>query len=540
MITFTNVTLIYPNSERTILEGLSLQVQEGEMVLVIGHTGVGKSSFIKLINGLVPHHTGGILSGEITINGRSTREVKPGELADIVGIVGQNPLSGFVADIVEEEIAFGMETLGVPPDVMRKRVEEILDLLGLTELRRREITTLSGGEQQRLAIGAALVTNPKILVLDEPTSALDPVAAEEVLSILHRLVHDLGLTVILAEHRLERVIQFVDRVLLISEDGSVDIGAPTEILARSPIAPPIIEIARELQLPKVALTVRELRRTTQDLRKKFNASPDRATQVRKLGGELLAMKGVTAKYDRDFSLNNVSFSLRRGEIVALMGRNGAGKSTLLKSAVGQAPVISGSVHLGGFDPRTLEGKALIQLAGYVPQEPSDLLYSQSVKAECEMADRDNGVSAGSTWKIYKNLMEIPSEKTHPRDLSEGQKLGLALSIILSADPQLIILDEPTRGVDYRAKSKLVAHLKLLAHNQENPRGVLIATHDVELVAEVADRVIFLADGEIIADGPTRQVLTGSPAFAPQVSKVFAPKTWLTIGEVINAYHQQLQ
>ncbi len=539
MITFTNVSLIYPNSERTILEGLSLQVQEGEMVLVIGHTGVGKSSFIKLINGLVPHHTGGILSGEITINGRSTREVKPGELADIVGIVGQNPLNGFVADIVEEEIAFGMETLGVPPDVMRKRVEEILDLLGLTELRRREITTLSGGEQQRLAIGAALVTNPKILVLDEPTSALDPVAAEEVLSILHRLVHDLGLTVILAEHRLERVIQFVDRVLLISEDGSVDIGAPAEILARSPIAPPIIEIARELQLPKVELTVRELRRTTQDLRKKFNASPDRATQVRKLGGELLAMKGVTAKYDRDFSLNNVSFSLRRGEIVALMGRNGAGKSTLLKSAVGQAPVISGSVHLGGFDPRTLEGKALIQLAGYVPQEPSDLLYSQSVKAECEMADRDNGVSAGSTWKIYKNLMEIPSEKTHPRDLSEGQKLGLALSIILSADPQLIILDEPTRGVDYRAKSKLVAHLKLLAHNQENPRGVLIATHDVELVAEVADRVIFLADGEIIADGPTRQVLTGSPAFAPQVSKVFAPKAWLTISEVINAYHEQL-
>ncbi len=540
MITFTNVSLIYPNSERTILAGLSLQVQEGEMVLVIGHTGVGKSSFIKLINGLVPHHTGGILSGEITVNGRSTREVKPGELADIVGIVGQNPLNGFVADIVEEEIAFGMETLGVPPDVMRKRVEEILDLLGLTELRRREITTLSGGEQQRVAIGAALVTNPKILVLDEPTSALDPVAAEEVLSILHRLVHDLGLTVIVAEHRLERVIQFVDRILLIGEDGSVDIGAPAEILARSPIVPPIIEIARALQLPEVALTVRELRRTTQDLRKKFNATPDRATQVKKLGGELLTMKGVSAKYDRDFSLNNVSFSLRRGEIVALMGRNGAGKSTLLKSAVGQAPVISGSVHLSGFDPRTLEGKSLIRLAGYVPQEPSDLLYNQSVKVECEIADRDNGVNTGSTWEIYKNLMEIPSEKTHPRDLSEGQKLGLALSIILSADPQLIILDEPTRGVDYRAKSKLVAHLKSFAHNQENPRGVLIATHDVELVAEVADRVIFLADGEIIADGPTRQVLTGSPAFAPQVSKVFAPKAWLTISEVVNAYQKQLQ
>lgn len=536
MITFTNVSLIYPNSERTILEGISLQVQEGEMVLVIGHTGVGKSSLIKLINGLVPHHTGGILSGEITVNGRSTREVKPGELADIVGIVGQNPLNSFVADIVEEEIAFGMETLGVAPDVMRKRVEEILDLLALTELRRREITTLSGGEQQRVAIGAALVTNPKILVLDEPTSALDPIAAEEVLSILQRLVHDLGLTVIVAEHRLERVIQFVDRVLLISEDGSVDIGAPADILARSPIAPPIIEIARELKLPQVALTVRELRRTTLELRKKLSTSVPKDSKVRKLGDELLKMANVTAQYDRDLCLKNVSFSLRRGEIVALMGRNGAGKSTLLKSAVGQAPVISGTVHLGGYDPRTLEGKELIQLAGYVPQEPSDLLYNQSVKAECEMADRDNGVTTGATWDIYRNLMEIPSERTHPRDLSEGQKLGLALSIIASANPQLIILDEPTRGVDYRAKSKLVAHLKSRAHHAENPRGVLIATHDVELVAEVADRVIFLADGEIIADGPARQVLTGSPAFAPQVSKVFAPKTWLTINEVINAYN----
>lgn len=536
MITFTNVSLIYPNSERTILEGISLQVQEGEMVLVIGHTGVGKSSLIKLINGLVPHHTGGILSGEITVNGRSTREVKPGELADIVGIVGQNPLNSFVADIVEEEIAFGMETLGVAPDVMRKRVEEILDLLALTELRRREITTLSGGEQQRVAIGAALVTNPKILVLDEPTSALDPIAAEEVLSILQRLVHDLGLTVIVAEHRLERVIQFVDRVLLISEDGSVDIGAPADILARSPIAPPIIEIARELKLPQVALTVRELRRTTLELRKKLSTSVPKDSKVKKLGDELLKMANVTAQYDRDLCLKNVSFSLRRGEIVALMGRNGAGKSTLLKSAVGQAPVISGTVHLGGYDPRTLEGKELIQLAGYVPQEPSDLLYNQSVKAECEMADRDNGVTTGATWDIYRNLMEIPSERTHPRDLSEGQKLGLALSIIASANPQLIILDEPTRGVDYRAKSKLVAHLKSRAHHAENPRGVLIATHDVELVAEVADRVIFLADGEIIADGPARQVLTGSPAFAPQVSKVFAPKTWLTINEVINAYN----
>ena len=184
----------------------SFAVEPGEMVLVIGHTGAGKSSILKLINGLVPHHTGGILSGTIEVDGRTTYSLKPGDLADLIGVVGQNPKNGFVCDIVEDEIAFSLETLGFSPDQMRKRIEEILDLLALTPLRRRELSTLSGGEQQRVAIAAALVTQPKVLLLDEPTSALDPIAAEEVLSILHRLVNDLGLTIVLAEHRLEREI----------------------------------------------------------------------------------------------------------------------------------------------------------------------------------------------------------------------------------------------------------------------------------------------------------------------------------------------
>ena len=196
MIRFNNVSLIYPNSEQTIIENLSFSLSESEFVLVIGQTGVGKSSILRLMNGLVPHHTGGILSGEIEVAGRSTRLLKPGELSDVVGIVGQNPINGFVCEIVEDEIAFTLETLGIAPEVMRKRVEEVLDLLALAELRNREISTLSGGEQQRVAIAAALVAQPKVLLLDEPTSALDPIAAEEVLSILHRLVNDLSMNVI--------------------------------------------------------------------------------------------------------------------------------------------------------------------------------------------------------------------------------------------------------------------------------------------------------------------------------------------------------
>ena len=530
MITFSNVSLIYPNAQRTIIENASFTVSEGEFVLLMGHTGAGKSSVLKLINGLVPHHTGGILSGEISVAGRSTRTLRPGELADVVGIVGQNPVHGFVSDIVEEEIAFGLETLGIAADVMRKRVEEVLDLLALTPLRQREIHTLSGGEQQRVAIAAALVTNPKVLLLDEPTSALDPIAAEEVLSILHRLVHDLGLTVIVAEHRLERVIQFVDRIILVHGDGALELGTAENILQTSPIAPPIVELARTLDLPTIPLSIREFRKLAPKISSALQEVKDSRSPHERL--EILTMEKVFASYEVSnhvYALHDINLKIFSGEIVALMGRNGAGKTTLLKSAVGQAPITSGVIRVLNRDPGTLSSAELIASVGYVPQEPSDLLYASSVSEECEFADRDNGVPSGTTLQIYSQLMKIPSLHSHTRDISEGQRLGLALSIILSAAPKLVILDEPTRGLDYEAKKILVQNLKTIAHHEN--RAVFISTHDVELVAEVADRVIFLADGEVIADGTTRQVLTSSPAFAPQVTKALPDSHWLTVAEV---------
>ncbi|MFM8404478.1 MAG: ABC transporter ATP-binding protein [Actinomycetota bacterium] len=530
MITFTNVSLIYPNSERTIIENASFSVNEGEFVLLMGHTGAGKSSVLKLINGLVPHHTGGILSGEISVAGRSTHMMRPGELADVVGIVGQNPMNSFVSDIVEEEIAFGLESLGIAPETMRKRVEEVVDLLALAPLRRKLITELSGGEQQRVAIAAALVTNPKVLLLDEPTSALDPIAAEEVLSILHRLVHDLGLTVILAEHRLERVIQFVDRIILVYGDGTLELGSTAGILENSPIAPPLVELARALQLPTIPVSIREFRKIAPRIESVMQELVP--TPAKSSGNVVMSLKKIFASYrdsENSYALSDINLEVFEGEIVALMGRNGAGKTTLLKAAVGMSPIISGEVRVAGKDPALFKDQELISHVGYVPQEPGDLLYGNSVREECELADRDNGVPSGRTLTIYTSLMKIPSLDAHPRDISEGQRLGLALSIILSASPKLVILDEPTRGLDYESKKVLVANLKRIAHIEK--RSVLISTHDVELVAEVADRVIFLADGEVIADGTTRQVLTASPAFAPQVNKALPNSHWLTVAEV---------
>jgi len=535
MITFSRVSLIYPHSTTTVIEDLSFEIEEGEMVLVMGHTGSGKSSLLRLINGLVPHHTGGILGGEIIVDGHSTRTTKPGELAGIVGIVGQNPIDTFITDVVEDELAFGMESLNFPEDVMRKRIEEALDQVGLAPLRNRTIATLSGGEQQRLAIAAALVMHPKVLVLDEPTSALDPIASEEILALLHRLVHDLSVTVVLAEHRLERVIGYVDRILLIEGDGKSSIGAPAQILKKTDLVPPIVRLTRALDVDEVGTSTREVRRITEELRKTLPEKPRERVEP---GAVLLEVTNLTARYGEALAIKNLTLELRSGEVSALMGRNGAGKSTLIKSIVGLHAPDAGKITFGSQVISSLKQSEKSRRIGYIPQEPGDLLYLTTVRGECDRADKDNEIESGTTFALLRQMLPAITPEMHPRELSEGQRLALVLAIVISAAPELLILDEPTRGLDYEAKTLLMRQLHQLA--RERGAAVLMATHDVEIVAEVADRTIFLADGEKVADGPTLDVLLASPAFAPQVAKVMSPRRWLTVDDVLRSLESSQQ
>lgn len=533
MIRFNNVTLIYPYVQRTIFEDLSFEVPEGEFVLVMGDTGAGKSTLLKLMNGLVPHHTGGIFSGSIMVDGKDTALHKPRDLVDVIAIVGQNPALGFVTDTVEEELVFGMESLGVAPEVMRKRVEDMLDLLALTPLRQRKLSSLSGGEAQRVAIASVLTMNPKILLLDEPTSALDPIAAEEVLATLSRLVHDLGITVVIAEHKLERVLQFVDRVIYVRNEREVAVGFPQEILKDSTLAPPIVHLFRslasEISDKEVPLTVRDARRQLGDLAAAL--SPLERNQTAIAAEPLLELENVAIHYGAKVALKNVSLAISPGEIVAIMGRNGAGKSTLLSSIAGLRKLERGLVRVCGLDPQLLKGKDLIAKIGFVPQEASDLLYAQSVEEELRHSDHDNGVTSGTTSRLLARLLPDIDVHVHPRDLSEGERLCLVLAIVLANNPPLLILDEPTRGLDYRAKDRLITAIR---ECRDLKSAVIVASHDVELIAEIATRVVVLADGEIVADGPAGEILTSSPAFAPQVAKVLAPAQWLTVNEVLKS------
>src|SRR5271170_1909244 len=270
MITFDRVSFTYTDAPHPTLHRVTLDIPEGELCLVVGETGSGKTTLLRAINGLVPHFSGGSLAGTVTVDGRTTRDNRPREPADAVAYVGQNPLASFVTETVEDELAYTMENLGVPADAMRRRVEDAVDLLGLHELRDRSLRALSGGQQQRVAIGAVLTASPRLLVLDEPTSALDPAAAEEVLSALARLVHDLGLTVVMAEHRLERVVPFADRIILVPGDGApLVVGPPEVVMQTSPVAPPLVELGRLVDWDPLPLSVRDARRQSAPLRERL-------------------------------------------------------------------------------------------------------------------------------------------------------------------------------------------------------------------------------------------------------------------------------
>lgn len=535
MIRLEHVSVTYPGADSPALCDVDVSVAEGELCLVVGPTGAGKSTLLRAVSGLVPHFSGGTLAGRVLVDGRDTREHRPRDLADLVGVVLQDPARGFVTETVEDELAYAMEQLGLAQATMRVRMEEVLDLLGLAGLRDASLRDLSGGEQQRVAIGAVLTAHPRVLVLDEPTSALDPPAADDVLAALTRLVHDQGMTVLLAEHRLERVAQYADRVLAVAPDGTVREGQAGDLLEPGASAPPLVELAQVAGWRPVPLSVRDARRRVAGLRDRLAVLPPAVTNDVTTDGavEVLAARGMHVRYRRAHAVRGVDLDLTGGTVTALMGRNGAGKSSLLWALAGAGPRSAGSVavrHGGrdGGDPAAMAPARARELVALVPQDPMDLVYLSSVAAECAAGDRQAAARPGTCAALLARLAGPVPGDAHPRDLSEGQRLALVLAVQLAAQPSVLLLDEPTRGLDYAAKRALAA---ILAEHAAGGGAVLLSSHDVEFVAQCAERVVVLADGEVVADGTAREVLVASPTFAPQVAKVMHPLPLLTVDEV---------
>ena len=500
-LSLERVTYSYPDARSPALADVSLDVEPGELVLVAGASGSGKSTLLRAASGLVPHFHGGSLAGRVTVAGMDTRDHGPGELAAAVGTLFQDPETQVVMGTVRAELAFGLENRGESAAAVARGVEEAALALGIAELLERPTAELSGGELQRVALGAALAGRPQLVVLDEPTSQLDPVAGDELIGLLRRLNDDFEVTVLLAEHRLERCLSFADRVIAIVGGAVACDGTPAEFLSWAGSTAPTLEtpgarLLRGLHLrpvPGVKAARAALRE--RGLLPDVGASTARIEPSVDPGGSALRFRSVWHELrDGPAILRGASLAIGARERVALMGRNGAGKSTLLRHAAGLMKPTRGRVSHAG-------------RVALLLQNPTDYLVHETVAAE-----------APATALAAVGLDPAALAGRHPRDLSGGEKQRLALAIVLgdgSDAPAVLCLDEPTRGMDRGAKQELA---RLLGSIEA---AVLVATHDPEFVAAFADRVILLADGAPIADGPTAEVLSGGTYFATETARILA-------------------
>ena len=522
----------YPNGGRAALADVSLQIGAGELVVLAGRSGCGKTTLLRAACGLVPHFHGGEISGRIEVGGLDAIASGPGELAATVGYVAQDPETQVVSTTVSAELELPLELRGEGPAARARAVEEAALALAIPGLLGRTVDTLSGGELQRVALAAALVTRPAVVLLDEPTSQLDPVAGDELIWLLRRLNEEWGVTILLAEHRLERCLAAADRVVAMDEGRIASDGAPRDFLAWAQEADPALETpaARMFSLAGVEplpVGVRDARQilisserggrgvgtpplsTFSVGREGISPSGSEKVQAVRRGTDtpsstVVKLRDIWVELgeadERRDVLRGVNMRVDRGERVALMGRNGAGKSTLLRAVAGLQGVVRGKVEAPG-------GVALLT------QSPGDFLIRERVGDELP---GDDGLEALRVVGLERMV------DADPRDLSGGERQRLALAIVLAGGidggdlPGLVALDEPTRGMDRARKGDLTGLIERLARAGA---GVVVATHDVEFAAGFADRVVLLGDGVVIADAESGEALSGGWYFATEVARI---------------------
>ena len=552
MISIDHLTFYYNGASHAALSDIDLRIADGEFVLITGPSGGGKSSLCRCFNGLIPHFYGGQISGRIEVQGMNPIEESPKMLATKVGMIFQDPENQLVAMDVEREIAFPMENLAFPRNLIARRVEESLDTLGIAHLRYRPIHELSGGEKQKVAIASVLALHPDVLVLDEPTSELDPKSAEDVLAIVQRLNDELGITIILIEHRLDRVVHLVDRILIVDEGRIVANGNPREILGSTETTdvgigiPPIIRLARELRkrdvpIDEIPLTVKEARLMLTPVFGMTNGTLESA-QVKHNGAKpVVEVHRLWHAYSQHcVALKGIDCSIGTGEFVAVMGRNASGKTTLLKHTNGLLKPTKGKVQINGIDTGERTVAQLARDVGFGFQNPNDHLFCDTVEDEIAFTLKTLGFSSEEREaRIAEMLEAFQLERCrgkYPRALSGGERQRVALASVIAAKPRVLVLDEPTRGLDYRLKKALMAFLD---DYRTQGNTVILISHDVETVAEHADRVILLSEGRVIVDGTTREVLSNALLFSPQINRLAqffhrfdCPSDILTIDEML--------
>ena len=505
--TLDRVSYSYPAGTRPALRDVTLTLDEGRFAVVAGPSAGGKSTFLRLFNGLVPQFTGGRISGRATVCGHDTARTPTRALALDAGMVFQDPEAQSIVEAVEDEIALALEQRAVPRPEMRVRIDGVLRALDIEHLRTRRLATLSGGERQRVAIAAVLAPAPRLLLFDEPLSQLDPEGAALVTEAIARLHWERGLTTLVAEHRLDRLLPLADEAIQVT-DGTVVSQPPRRFALEYEGAPAVGRLARRLALDPVPLTVAAASAGHAATLARARVQP--RPPPLPPGGELIRTEGLTLSYGALPALRGVDLQLREGETLALLGPNGSGKSSLLRAIVGLEQPQTGALHFRG-QPPPESTAARSAFAGLVPQEPSLALYHPTVTAELEASLRGRRDAPAPGEALARWGMTALAERD-PRDLSAGQQQRVAVAAMLAHAPPVWLLDEPTRGADPAARAGLAERLR--AHTAGGG-GVILATHDHEIAARIATRVLQLDEGRVEFDLPAGDAFgSGGPLATP--------------------------
>jgi len=532
----------YPGCDVPALSEVSLRLSPGEFVLLVGASGSGKSTLCRAVNGLVPHFYGGRISGSVKVAGLDTAASEVKDLARLVGMVFQDPENQLVSENPVAEIAFGLENIGIDRLQMRKRVEEVLASLRLGELRDKRVSELSGGQKQKVALASVLVMHPQVLVLDEPTSQLDPISADDFLTTLKSLNDELGLIVMLAEHRVERCFHLADRVVVLDEGRVAFDGTPAEMAAWSKgrrwvMVPPITRLFLDGKENGVPLTVKEGRIKVAALASQGGAVkipvPDSAPdgiepprdkkhRDKDRPAPLVETRGLWHVYeDGTEALRGVDLDIEAGEFVAVIGENGSGKTTLVKHFNGLLRPSKGKVFVNGENVKDLEVAQLARTCGMLGQNPNNQLVADDTASELEVTLKAMDVPPESWSAMAEEALALfdlePFRDSNPEDLSCGERERVALASVLVYRPRLLVLDEPTRGIDQKTKENLSAFLR--RYNEEGNTVVLV-THDLEFAADCCTRVLLMGAGQVLADGDKHSVLAESLFFTTQYNKCF--------------------
>jgi len=493
-----NLSCRYATRQEYALQDISLSVQAGQIVLIAGASGCGKTTLLRCINGLIPRSYKAEISGRILLNGQDLRDKPLASISQVVGTVLQDPERQILGATVQQEVAFGLENLGLPREEIISRVEDTLEYLGLSHLKTRETFSLSGGEKQKVALAGVLVMRPGILALDEPLANLDPASAQEALALIRRLA-DEGKTILLIEHRVEDVLSVHPDLAMHMQDGRVTYLGPVDDLLQS-------ADYHAVKLP-APIVIARARGSVAD------AHPS-APPARPDAPALIEFENVSFQYgDGPLVLKDINLTIRQGDVIAVLGPNGAGKTTLVKHAIGLLRPTTGRVLLRGKDSRQMTVAQMAQTIGYVFQSPRHMLFAPTVREELAFGPRNLGHAPDQIAVDTEQALAVVnlSEEIDrpPLSLSFGQQKRVSIASILAMRSAILVMDEPTAGQDYANYMSFMDSVVGLGTAEERPysfAAIIFITHDIDLAVCYANRVLLMGDGQIVRDGPPPEVL----------------------------------